>query len=203
VKVKICGITNVPDAEAAASSGADAIGFVFYDASPRAISISAAAAISRRLPPTIIRTGVFVDASRDTVQAAVDECGLNLLQFHGDESPGYCASFDVMTMKAFRVRDRGILAKVEAYRTPAILLDAYSAGMQGGNGETFDWEIAREANGKGRLLFLAGGLTEANVAAAIRHVQPHAVDVSSGVENQPGQKDHGKVARFIAAAKGA
>jgi phosphoribosylanthranilate isomerase len=145
---------------------------------------------------------VFVNATKDTVKAAAEECGLNLLQFHGEESPEYCASFEVMTMKAFRVRDRGVLAKVDAYRTPAILLDAYSPAALGGSGETFDWGIAREVNEKGRLLFLAGGLTEANVADAIRQVQPHAVDVSSGVESAAGQKDHGKVARFIAAAKG-
>jgi phosphoribosylanthranilate isomerase len=201
VKVKICGITNAPDALAAAAAGADALGFMFYDASPRHITLGAAAEIIRQLPPSVVKVGVFVNASTDRVVRAIGECGLNLLQFHGDETPEYCVQFGVMSMKAFRIRDADSLRTLPEYATDAWLLDAYVADNPGGTGETFNWDLAVEARKLGRPIFLAGGLTPENVAEAIRKVQPYAVDVSSGVETAPGKKDPDKMSRFIAAAR--
>jgi phosphoribosylanthranilate isomerase len=201
VKVKICGITNASDALAAADAGADALGFMFYERSPRHVSIRQAAEIVRELSPFIIKTGVFVDAPEDTVMRAIGDCGLNLLQFHGNESPEYCTQFGLMSMKAFRIRDAESLKALPDYPTEAWLLDAFVADKLGGTGEKFNWELAIEAKKLGRPIFLAGGLTPANVAEAVRTVLPYAVDVSSGVEASPGKKDHGKVREFIAAAK--
>ena len=201
VKVKICGITNLPDGMAAAEAGADALGFVFYDQSPRHVSIAAAAAFIRQLPPFVMKVGVFVNSPEDLVLRASRECGLNLLQFHGDEPPDYCLQFGLMSMKAFRIRDAASLQALRNYTTDAWLLDAYSPGRPGGTGETFNWDLALEARGWGRPVFLAGGLTPDNVAEAVRHAQPFGVDVSSGVEATPGRKDHAKVRAFIQAAK--
>jgi len=201
VKVKICGITHLPDGLAAVEAGADALGFVFYHESPRSISVEAAAALTRQLPPFIMKVGVFVNAPEDLVRRASRECGLNLLQFHGDEPPEYCLQFGLMSMKAFRVRDAASLQALPAYATDAWLLDAYSPGKPGGTGETFNWDLALEARGLGRPVFLAGGLTPENVATAIQHARPYGVDVSSGVEAAPGKKDLVKVRAFIQAAK--
>jgi phosphoribosylanthranilate isomerase len=201
VKVKICGITNLPDGIAAADAGADALGFMFYDQSPRSISVEAAATLIRQLPPFILKVGVFVNAPEDLVVRAIRECGLNLLQFHGDETPEYCLQFGLMSMKAFRVRDAASLQAVSGYHTDAWLLDAYSPDRPGGTGETFNWDLALEAQGWGRPIFLGGGLTPENVAEAVRHARPYAVDVSSGVEAAPGRKDHAKLKAFIQAAK--
>src|SRR5215469_341213 len=135
VIVKICGITNTPDALAAAQAGADALGFVFYEGSPRFITTDAAAAIIRELPPAIVKVGLFVNAPEEAVQRAVAECGLNLLQFHGDETPDYCLQFGLMSMKAFRVRDAASLKNLPKYATDAWLLDSYVANKVGGTGE--------------------------------------------------------------------
>ena len=201
VKVKICGITNLPDGMAAAEAGADALGFVFYDQSPRHVSVEAAASLIRQLPPFVMKVGVFVNAPEDLVVWAIRECGLNLLQFHGDEAPEYCLQFGLMSMKAFRVRDAASLQAVLGYHTDAWLLDAYSPGKPGGTGETFNWDLALEAQDWGRPIFLAGGLTSENVAEAVRCARPYGVDASSGVEAAPGRKDHAKVRAFIQAAK--
>jgi phosphoribosylanthranilate isomerase len=201
VKVKICGITNLPDAKAAVEAGADVLGFVFYEKSPRATSCEAAAAITRELPPFIIKAGVFVDAPEDTVLRAIRECGLNLLQFHGEETPDYCLQFGIMSMKAFRVRDATSLEALREYSTEAWLLDAYTPGKLGGTGEVFNWDLAREAQTWGRPIFLAGGLNPDNVAEAIQRARPYAVDVSSGVEMAPGRKDPARVKAFIEAAR--
>jgi phosphoribosylanthranilate isomerase len=201
VKVKICGITNVPDALAAAEAGADALGLMFYERSPRQVSIRQAAEIVRELPPFIIKVGVFVNAEEDTVMRAIADCGLNMLQFHGEESPEYCAQFGLMSIKAFRIRDADSLKALQEYPTEAWLLDAFVADKLGGTGEKFNWDLAIEAKKLGRRIFLAGGLTPSNVADAVRKVHPWAVDVSSGVEASPGKKDHAMVKEFIAAAK--
>ena len=203
VKVKICGITNLADGIAAAEAGADVLGFVFCEQSPRCVSIEAAAAIIRALPPFIVKVGVFVNAPGDSVVRAIRECGLNLLQFHGDEAPEYCLQFGLMSMKAFRIRDAASLQALRNYATDAWLLDAYNPDKLGGTGETFNWDLALEARTWGRPIFLAGGLTPENVAEAVRRAQPYAVDVSSGVEAAPGRKDHAKVRAFIAAARSA
>ena len=201
VKVKICGITNAPDGLAAAQAGADALGFVFYDQSPRSISVQQAGAIIRQLPPFLVKVGVFVNAPEDLVYRAIAECGLNLLQFHGDEPPDYCVQFGLMSMKAFRVRDAQSLQGLADYKTDAWLLDAYAPDKVGGTGQQFNWDLALETQKLGRPIFLAGGLTPENVAEAVRRVRPYAVDVSSGVETAPGKKDHAKVRAFIQAAK--
>jgi phosphoribosylanthranilate isomerase len=202
VKVKICGITNAPDALAAVEAGADALGFMFYEPSSRNVSVRQATEIIRELSPFIIKVGVFVDAPEDLVMRAISDCGLNMLQFHGNETPEYCTQFGLMSMKAFRVRDAGSLNSLQQYPTEAWLLDAFAADKLGGTGEKFNWELAIEAKKLGRPVFLAGGLTPANVADAVRMVQPYAVDVSSGVEAAPGKKDHVKIREFIQAAKG-
>jgi phosphoribosylanthranilate isomerase len=203
VKVKICGITNVTDGLAAAEAGADMVGLMFYDKSPRHITMPTAKEIAQRLPSFVVKVGVFVNPAEKLVLRAIGECGLSLLQFHGDEPPEFCAKFGVMSMKAFRVRDAASLQALTAYNTDAWLLDAYSADQLGGTGATFNWELALEAKKSGKPIFLAGGLTPENVAEAVRRVQPFGVDVSSGVESAPGKKDPAKVKAFIAAARAA
>jgi phosphoribosylanthranilate isomerase len=202
VLVKICGITNLVDGLAAAEAGADAVGFVFHPASPRFITTEVAAKIISQLPPLVVKVGLFVDAPEELVVRAIGECGFNLLQFHGDETPEYCLQFGVMTMKAFRIRDAASLEALDDYPTDAWLLDAYSPEAPGGTGKTFNWELAVQAVRRGKPVFLAGGLTPENVAEAVRQVQPYAVDISSGVEAAPGKKDHEKVRAFVRAAKG-
>jgi phosphoribosylanthranilate isomerase len=201
VKVKICGITNAEDAAVAAQAGADALGFVFFEKSPRHISIQQAAGISRGLPPAIVRVGVFVNPDEDLVLRAIGECALNVLQFHGEETPDYCLQFGLMSMKAFRVRDAASLDQLLSYKTDAWLLDAYSPARYGGTGESFNWNLASEARKWGKPIFLAGGLTPENVSMAITQARPYAVDVSSGVEVSPGKKDYAKVRAFVNAAK--
>lgn len=200
-RVKICGITNAADAQAAASAGADALGFIFYEKSPRFVEIEAAAEIARALPPFMMRVGVFVNPEEETVMRAIGECGLTMLQFHGDERPEFCTQFGLMSMKAFRVHGPETLEEISKYETDAWLLDAYSSATFGGTGEKFNWDLAVEAGKLGKPIFLAGGLTPGNVADAIRQVHPFGVDVSSGVERGPGKKDHAKVKAFIKAAK--
>lgn len=203
VIVKICGMTNPADALAAAEAGADAVGFIFCESSPRRVTIETAAAISRQLPALVVKVGVFVNAPEAVVVRATTECSLNLLQFHGDETPEYCGQFGLMSMKAFRIRDAASLAELPKYPTDAWLLDAYSADKPGGTGEKFNWDLAVEARRLGRPIFLAGGLTPENVADAVRRVRPYGVDVSTGVEAAPGKKDLAKMKAFIQAAKGA
>jgi phosphoribosylanthranilate isomerase len=197
-RVKICGITNLADAQAAIEAGVDALGFVFYEKSPRRMTIPAAAEISKKLPPFILRVGVFVNAPEELITRAIGECGLSLLQFHGDEPPEFCTRFGLMSMKAFRIRDAESLKELLKYPTEAWLLDACSAENLGGTGEKFNWDLAVKAQKFGKPIFLAGGLTPENVAAAVRKVQPFGVDVSSGVESSPGKKDHARVRAFIA-----
>lgn len=201
--VKICGITSAADGLAAAEAGADAIGLMFYEGSPRNIAIKTASEIVRQLPPFVIKVGVFVNAPEELVLRAIGECGLNIVQFHGEESPEYCGLFPVMTLKAFRIRDTDSLTRLPDYKTDAWLLDAHVAGKPGGTGEKFNWDLAIQAQKLGRPIFLAGGLTPENVADAVRRVHPYAVDVSSGVEISPGKKDHAKVRAFVQAAKAA
>ena len=201
--IKICGITNVEDGIASAQAGANAVGFMFYEASPRHVTIEAAVEIARQLPPYVMRVGVFVNADVGFVFSAITQCMLNLLQFHGDEPPEFCRQFGAMTMKAFRVKDAQSLEPLPNYHTDAFLLDSYVAGRQGGTGEKFNWDLAIEAKKFGRPIFLAGGLTPQNVAEAVRTVRPFGIDVSSGVESAPGRKDHAAIREFIRAARNA
>jgi phosphoribosylanthranilate isomerase len=200
-KVKICGITNAEDGLAAAEAGTDLIGLMFYEQSPRYVTLAQAAEISRALPPFLMRVGVFVNAPGDFVLRAISECNLTMLQFHGDETSEFCTQFGLMSMKAVRVRDAESLQPLEHYQTDAFLLDAHSRNGLGGTGEKFNWDLAIAAQRFGKPIFLAGGLTPENVAEAVRQVRPFGVDVSSGVESAPGKKDHAKVKAFIAAVK--
>jgi len=203
VKVKICGITSVADARVAAEAGADMIGLMFYEKSPRHISMETAAEIVRSISPFVARVGVFVNPPEELVTRAIAACGLNILQFHGDEPPKFCTQFGVMSMKAFRMRDAESLRALADYPTDAWLLDAHSSDQLGGTGEKFNWDLAIEAQKSGRPVFLAGGLTPDNVAEAVRKLQPFGVDVSSGVEFAPGKKDAAKVKLFIERARAA
>jgi phosphoribosylanthranilate isomerase len=203
VRVKICGITRLEDAQAATAAGADALGFMFYAGSPRCIALAEAAEISRRLPPLISRVGVFVNPSEPEVRQALAGAGLNAVQFHGEESPEFCARFaPTPVIKAFRIRGEESLAELKAFtRVQAWLLDAWVKGARGGTGARFNWSLALEARTYGVPILLAGGLTPENAAQAAREVQPFALDVSSGVESGPGLKDAEKVRAFLAAVK--
>ena len=203
VTVKICGITSEADALAAAEAGADAIGLMFYEGSPRHVTLEQAKAISAALPQNVMRVGVFVNAEEAFVHQALTECMLNILQFHGDETPEECSRYPVMTLKAFRVQGEETLAQLEAYPSAGYLLDAYVKDALGGTGATFNWDLAVRAQEFGKPIFLAGGLTPENVVEAVRKVQPFGVDVSSGVESEPGRKDAEQMRTFVAAAKGA
>ena len=201
VKVKICGITSVEDANAAVDAGADAIGLMFYEPSPRNLSLKVAAGIASSLPPFITRVGVFVNAAEDVVHKAILACGLDALQFHGDEPPEYCRKFATRVIKAFRIRDKGSLVALKQYSSFTWLLDSFTPGQQGGTGATFNWDLAVQAKSSGQPIILAGGLTPENVADAVAQVRPYAVDVSSGVESTAGRKDALKMRAFVAAAK--
>ena len=199
-KVKICGITSLDDALMAVEAGADALGFVFFEKSPRYLSPEVAARIIESIPPMVQVVGLFVNAELDFVNRTADSCGLDIVQLHGDESPAYCRLVRRRVMKAFRVRGPESLVSLADYHVAAYLLDAYSPNAYGGTGESFDWDCAAAAKEQGAIV-LAGGLNPGNIALAVAKVAPYAVDVSSGVESSPGCKDPEKVRRFIQEAK--
>lgn len=201
VRVKICGITNVEDALGAIEAGADALGFVFVEQSPRCVSPQKAAAIIAKLPPFVQTVGLFVDAESERVNWVADFCGLDLVQLHGDEDPEECAEIRRRVIKAFRIKDASSLAKLGVYRVAGYLLDAWSPDAHGGTGKTFDWSLLRDV-AQGCPIILAGGLDQDNVGQAVEQVRPYAVDVSSGVESSPGKKDVDKMMQFIRTAKG-
>ena len=201
-RVKFCGITRSEDAEAASHLGVDAVGFVFYSRSPRAISAEVAAKVSKCLSPFVTKVGLFVNADPKVVRATLKLCKLDLLQFHGDETEGYCQQFNVPYMKAIRHQSQSAtLAEIGSFGSSlGVLLDTYETGRYGGTGQAFDWDDIPKFN---HPLILAGGLTPDNVARAIRQVAPMAVDVSGGVEKAPGEKDFDKMVRFLEAVKSA
>ncbi|MFS0827818.1 phosphoribosylanthranilate isomerase [Pseudomonas phoenicis] len=203
VRSKICGITRVEDALAAARAGADAIGLVFYAKSPRAVNVQQARAIVQALPPFVTTVGLFVDASRCEVGEILDALPLDLLQFHGDETPAQCEGHGRPWIKALRVRPGDDLeaACQEYVGARALLLDAYVAGVPGGTGQSFDWSLIPARLSK--PVVLAGGLSPDNVAEAIAQVKPWAVDVSGGVEQAKGIKDAQKIDAFLRAVRGA
>jgi phosphoribosylanthranilate isomerase len=201
VRVKICGITNVEDALHAVQAGADALGFVFHEASPRYVFPEQAALIIKALPPFVQAVGLFVNAEVDFVNAVAGQCRLDLVQLHGDEPPEYCDRIARRVIKAFRVKNISSLDPVRNYRVAGILLDAYSPKTYGGTGLTFNWEMAQSAKTYGPVI-LAGGLAPDNVRQAVERVNPYGVDVSGGVEAAPGRKDPEKVKEFIRRAKG-
>ncbi|MEK8080866.1 phosphoribosylanthranilate isomerase [Pseudomonas sp. XK-1] len=201
VRSKICGITRIEDALSAAEAGADAIGLVFYAKSPRAVSVQQARAIIAALPPFVTTVGLFVDASRQELDEILAAVPLDLLQFHGDESPAFCEALQRPYIKALRVKPGDDLAaQVAAYgQASGVLLDTYVPGIPGGTGEAFDWSLVPQ--GLNKPIILAGGLVAENVAAAIRQVRPYAVDVSGGVEAGKGIKDAEKIRAFMRAVK--
>jgi phosphoribosylanthranilate isomerase len=201
VRVKICGITNLDDALQAVEAGADALGFVFYDLSPRCVSFETAERIIRKLPPYVITSGVFVNNPASFIESAVERCRINVVQLHGDETPQFCAGIRHTVVKAFRVRDITSIEAIRSYAVSGYLLDAYAPGAYGGTGLTFNWGTARIARQFGPII-LAGGLKPGNVRTAVETVEPYAIDVSSGVEVSPGRKDHAKVVELIRRAKG-
>lgn len=197
-RIKICGITRVEDALEAVRLGADAIGLVFYPPSPRAVTIEQAQSISLQLPPFVTLVGLFVNESRERIEQVLREVPLDLLQFHGDESPSACSGFNRPWIKAIRMQDDIDLLQVEQEFSEAsgLLLDTYRRGVPGGTGAVFDWQrIPTEMRSR---IILAGGLEPGNVEEAIRQIHPYAVDVSGGVEAAKGIKDGAKIAAFIA-----
>ena len=201
VRSKICGITRIEDALAAAEAGADAIGFVFYAKSPRAVDVRQARAIIAELPPFVTTVGLFVNASRCELNEILEVVPLDLLQFHGDETPQDCEGYHRPWIKALRVRPGDDLeAACQLYAgARGILLDTYVAGVPGGTGEAFDWSLVPERLSK--PIILAGGLSADNVGQAIAQVRPYAVDVSGGVEQAKGIKDAAKIEAFMQAVK--
>lgn len=200
-RVKICGITNIEDALDAVAAGADALGFVFYEKSPRYVSPEVANQIVAKLPPFVVPVALFVDADKTLVDSVIAGSPRWMIQFHGDETESECVSYGRHYMKALRVKEGDDIARsVSQYDSAnAILLDAYKQGVPGGTGETFNWSLI--PNNLTKPIVLAGGLTPDNVRLAVRQVQPYAVDVSGGVELTKGRKDSQKVIEFIAGAK--
>ncbi len=201
-RIKICGITNLVDAQLAVELGADALGFIFYRQSKRSIAPALAAEICAALPPFVAKVGVFVNESEAAIMKTLADCQLDVIQLHGEELPGFCRRFPVKVIKAIRVRDMASLPAAKEYDVDALLLDTYTAEQRGGTGQTFDWKLAQQAKMLLRPpIVLSGGLTPENVGEAIRRVEPFAVDVASGVEAEPGRKDPEKLRRFFKACR--
>ena len=202
VKVKICGITNLEDAQVSVKAGCDALGFVFYRRSPRYISPEKAKSIIANISGRATKIGVFVNSKEERIKNIAKSLGLDILQFHGKESPDFCAKFKgYKIIKTFRVRDRIERKQLQRYRVFAYLFDTFVSTKAGGTGKVFNWQLVKHLKGIKRPIFLSGGLTEDNVATAIKAVKPGWVDVSSSVESRPGKKDYKKVIKFIEAAK--
>jgi len=201
VRIKICGTTRLEDALVAVDAGADALGFIFYDKSPRRVAMKTVKGIIAELPPFVETVGVFVDETVERVNRVAEFCGLDRVQLHGGESAAYCRKVCRRVIKVMRVKDEGFLERLPAYKVSGFLLDAYQEGMPGGTGRTFNWDLALAAKPFGPLI-LAGGLDAGNVADAIRHVRPYGVDVVSGVESAPGVKDPEKIRAFVRAVRG-
>lgn len=202
IQIKLCGMTRPEDARAAEAAGADAVGFIFAP-SPRQVSAAQARLISKELGPFIARVGVFVNASRDEIEAVLEQVDLDVLQLHGSETPEQIEALrplGLRMIKSIRVRDAESLSRLDEYPVDTFLLDSYVPGVPGGTGHTFDWSLATEIARNHRII-LAGGLTPDNVAEAIKIVQPFGVDTSSGIERAPGIKDHEKMEQFIARAR--
>ena len=195
-RVKVCGITNLEDAWTAIEAGTDALGFVFVPNTPRYIKPDDAKAIMRQIPPLVTTIGLFVNAGSTQIRDVAKNCRLDAIQLHGNESPELCHSLNLRIIKAFRIKESEPLNILSKFQVDAYLLDTYVKGKLGGTGKTFDWNLAYRAKKYGQII-LAGGLNPSNVSTAINQVKPYAVDVSSGVEAEPGRKDPKKVRDFI------
>ncbi len=195
-RVKICGITNIVDALAAIHHGADALGFIFYEKSPRYLPPARARTVTDALPSSILRVGVFVNAPRSAVNAIVEIARLHAIQLSGDESPEECRGYAVPVIKVLRPRTAEDLAQLDRYSVAAFLLDGHKDGLYGGTGTRVDPELAKEAARRYPLI-LSGGLRPDNIVSAIREVRPFAVDINSGVESSPGKKDHSQLALLV------
>jgi phosphoribosylanthranilate isomerase len=195
VRVKICGVTDLRDALAAAEAGASAIGFNFYRRSPRYVSPEVAACIAAELPAAVCRVGVFVNEPRASMTSIACQVGLNAIQLHGDESPEECARWDRKVIKAIRLRDAAAVAAAGSYAVDFILADAYVEGTPGGSGRRVDLDLLAQLNTM--RLIVAGGLDPGNVTEVVRRIRPFGVDVASGVERAPGRKDRTLMRRFI------
>lgn len=194
-RIKICGITGVDEARAAAEAGADAIGLVFHPQSPRALDLERAVMIARELPPLVTVVGLFMDAEADEVWRVLERVPLEILQFHGREPETYCAAFGRRYIKALGMSGGQPMAASQWPGAAGLLVDSHAGERAGGSGETFDW--SRIPDCAGRPVILAGGLRPDNVAQAVRQVAPWGVDVSSGVESAPGRKDPARIRQFI------
>jgi phosphoribosylanthranilate isomerase len=193
VRIKVCGITRYEDAKIAAHLGVDALGFIFYPKSTRYIQPGAAREIVQKLPPFVSRVGVFVNEDARTVNRIAGEVGLDTVQFHGDESPEYCDRFTLSVIKAFSVAADFDLSIINGYHVNGILLDTWDRNSHGGTGKSFDWRIAQRATGAHDTVVLAGGLGPSNLVDALDAVHPYAVDLNSGVEIKPGEKNPHKL----------
>jgi len=200
VKVKVCGMTSLKDALVAVEVGADAVGFIFYKKSPRSVTMKTVREIVLELPPFVDTVGVFVDETAEQVNKIADYCNLDIIQLHGDESPTYCKKIRRKVIKAFRIKDMQSVKKISNFQVSGFLLDTFSEKLHGGTGKVFDWNLALPAKKFGPVI-MAGGLTPNNVQQAVRQIRPYGVDVCSGVESEPGIKDHKKVRAFLNNAK--
>jgi len=196
IKVKICGMTQLKDALFAVEQGVDAVGFIFYKKSPRAVMMKTVREIITKLPPLVDTVGVFVNESAERLNKIADYCGLDLVQLHGEESPAFCRKIHRRVIKAFRVKDVQSIKQLEKFPVSGFLLDTFSDDLHGGTGKSFDWNLALPAKKMGPVV-LAGGLTPRNILQAVRQVRPYGVDVCSGVEKSPGIKDLEKVRAFL------
>lgn len=192
VRVKICGITNIEDALKAVELGADALGFIFAP-SPREINPAKAKEIIEKLPPLVTAVGVFVDEKIDTVKYIAEQCGLNAVQLHGNETPEYCEQLNLKIIKTIKNETK----LMNRYDVSAFLIDTYDPKLAGGTGRISDWDFAVKIKKYGKPVILSGGLTHENVQEAIKKVKPYGVDVNSGIESQPGKKDYKKMSRFM------
>lgn len=203
VKVKICGITDLRDALKAYELGADLVGFIFFEKSPRKIEPDRARVIIEDLPKDLPKVGLFLNQDLDTVRSMAERCHLDILQLHGEEDPDYCGRLrkDFKIIKSFKVKDPSSIKGVDRYKeVDYYLFDTYVKGIPGGTGKSFNWDILGGKSFK-KPVFLAGGLTPKNVGEAVRTFSPYAVDVASGVEKSPGKKDYGLLKEFIDNAK--
>lgn len=200
VRVKICGVTNPEDALFSVAQGVDALGFIFYEPSPRYVDPECVSEIVSQLPPFVTPVGVFVNKAREEVLEISRSTGIRAIQLHGDETPADCLGYPFPVIRSLRVGDGFNPASLSDYPVDTFLLDTAKKGWYGGTGETFDWQVARAATAHGRII-LSGGMDPSNVADAVRMVKPYAVDCGSGVEAAPGRKDHARIREFLGALR--